>query len=127
MEDKIRILCVDDEIFYLKSCERALRKISNAVTLTAGNPSEALSMIPEYRPQIVISDFQMPEMNGYDFLEKLRKEYPHIKNILMSGNALLIQKPISEVADVLLEKPFENDDLVCVVEALISQISQKPL
>ena len=78
------VLCLDDEINILNSLKRLLRRESYRL-LTASSGHEALTILSENEIHIVISDQRMPEMSGTEFLAKVKKEYPDVIRIMLTG------------------------------------------
>ena len=81
-----RVLCVDDEPFVLEGLKHQLERHYEVVTAISGKA--ALKELASGREfSVVISDMQMPEMNGADFLEQVRKRSPQTVRILLTGHA----------------------------------------
>jgi CheY-like chemotaxis protein len=70
--DGIRVLLVDDNADIRDMVSAVLQK-DGAQTLCAGSAKEALKAFDEYRPHVVISDLDMPEVDGYTLVQKLRE------------------------------------------------------
>jgi YesN/AraC family two-component response regulator len=68
---------------------------------------------------IVLSDVDMPEMNGFELMEKFRAKYPHKIFILMSGVSDHERKAHTAGADAFLAKPFEINDLFAIVQCFV--------
>lgn len=109
------IVAVDDEKM-VTSAFKALFKVEgyNDVHLF-NNPKEAVEFLKQNTPDLIISDFIMPEMNGLEFLTEAKKLHPEVSMILLTGyadkeNAI---KAINEVGLYkYIEKPWDNDDLM---------------
>jgi len=87
MTTTARILIVDDEAHVLSSLKRLLRP-SGYDTSTCGSAKEALQLIETSPPfDLVISDYRMPEMNGVEFLTKVRSCSPDSVRMVLSGFA----------------------------------------
>jgi len=80
------VLVVDDSAVDRARAEGLLRKGVGLVTRHASNGREALEMIAAEKPDIVISDLQMPEMNGLELVEAIRSEHPGLPVILMTAH-----------------------------------------
>jgi response regulator RpfG family c-di-GMP phosphodiesterase len=78
------ILCLDDEKNILNSLRRLLRKEGYNLLL-ASSGEEAFKLLEENEVQLVISDQRMPEMNGTEFLAKVKERYPDILRIILTG------------------------------------------
>ena len=82
------ILLVDDEIFFRDSLAKYLS--TKYSVLSASNGNEAISAINENRHiNLIISDMEMPEMNGIELLEKLNDYKLDIPTIFLTGSATM--------------------------------------
>jgi CheY-like chemotaxis protein len=79
-----RILAVDDQPIHLTMLE-ALLAAGNYQVETAGNGFEALRRLKRSLPDLVVSDLRMPQMSGFELLSVIRKRFPHISTIAVSG------------------------------------------
>lgn len=98
------------------------------------SPVEALEYMKSSAPDLVISDFLMPEMNGLELLRECKKLYPETSMILLTGyadkeNAI---RAINEVGLYkYIEKPWDNDDLLMNIKNgvershLLSRLKEK--
>jgi response regulator RpfG family c-di-GMP phosphodiesterase len=118
-----RILLVDDEPHVLDGLRRLLR--TEFAVDTAADPALALERIRNAGPYaVVLSDFQMPQMNGARFLAAARAANPDTSRILLTGQA-----DLSSAAAVvneggilrLLLKPAAREDLVDALRAGVDQ------
>lgn len=110
-----KIIYVDDEVM-LTSTFSTLMKIEGFKDVVVFNsPVEALESLKTETPDLIISDFLMPDMNGLEFLREAKKLYPEVSMILLTAyadkeNAI---KTINEIGVYkYIEKPWDNDDLV---------------
>lgn len=111
-----RILIVDDEPDILVILERMLHKM-NHQTILAGNGNEAVQRLEENPVDLVITDLIMPESEGIETIAVIRKRWPRVKIIAMSGGGR--QSPVPYLAlaatlgaDATLAKPFDRAALV---------------
>lgn len=81
-----RLLLVDDEANILNALRRLLRPLGYEITL-AGSGEEALALLDEARPDLVISDMRMPGMQGAQLLAAVRERDPSIMRVLLTGYA----------------------------------------
>ncbi len=86
MEEKIKILCVDDEENVLKAIKRLFFDEDYEI-LTASSGIQGLDILKKENIQIIISDYRMPGMSGVDFLKEVRKNWPETVRIVLSGYA----------------------------------------
>lgn len=110
-----KILVVDDEKI-VTSAFKALFKVEGFSDVNLFNaPKDAINFLKDNKPDLIISDFLMPEMNGLEFLTEAKKIYPEVSMILLTGyadkeNAI---KAINEIGLYkYIEKPWDNDDLL---------------
>ena len=108
------ILLIDDEPMVTDICEMMLRKLGHKV-LKAHSGSEGIKLYEANRNQIylIISDFNMPEMNGQEVVDKLRKMDHNVKVLLSSGGLSVAEenKVISRGFNGFLKKPYNMNIL----------------
>jgi CheY-like chemotaxis protein len=83
----LRVMLVDDSPIFIKSLKSLLRRIPTLnVVATAANGVEALPLIKETQPHLLILDLNMPKMNGWEVLDELRKMKSSILVIVLSAH-----------------------------------------
>ncbi|WP_179953374.1 response regulator [Desulfobotulus mexicanus] len=82
--DDACILCVDDETGILQALKRLLRREAYQI-LTAASAEEALEILQREKVHVMISDQRMPGMDGTDLFSRVRKKWPNIIRIILSG------------------------------------------
>ena len=91
--------------------------------VTAKNGNEGLEKLASFSPDIVVSDIMMPEMSGFEMMEKIReqKEFENIPFIFLSAmdGDEDIQRGLHLGADVYLTKPVQNKLLLTQIKALL--------
>ena len=81
-----RVLCVDDEVRVLHSIERSLRdKLDLTLVASAAEALTTLRESPEPF-EVIVSDMRMPDMNGINLLTQVRREFPDIVRMLLTGH-----------------------------------------
>jgi DNA-binding NtrC family response regulator len=105
-----RIVVVDDEPITLKQLRRILEKAGYRVS-TFSTPQRALEHLETSGCDLVISDVQMPTMNGMELMTRIKGQYPAMEVILITGYASLdgAVEATREGAFYYLEKPFTPD------------------
>lgn len=115
------VLLVDDEPNILLSLDFLMRKNGYRVLL-ARNGTEALSILNEHKPNLIILDIMMPDVDGYQICKivKSSKELSHIKIIFLSAKSKEsdIGKGLELGADAYIAKPFANKNLLDKVREL---------
>ena len=131
---KGKIVVVDDERIVTSAFKTLLKVEGFSDAHFFNSPKDALTFLKDNQPDLVISDFLMPEMNGLEFLSEVKKFYPEVSKILLTGyadkeNAI---KAINEIGLYrYIEKPWNNDDLIINIKNgiersyLLSELRQK--
>jgi two-component system cell cycle sensor histidine kinase/response regulator CckA len=117
------VLLVEDEEAVRRFAARALTRQGYRV-LEAGSGAEALDVIAGHAGTIdlVLSDVVMPEMDGPTLLKELRKQYPDLRIVFISGYAEDALKTLSANEEFsFLPKPFQLKDLVAAVKDAIER------
>lgn len=122
-----QILIVDDDPGLLSALRGILEDAGHEVT-EESDGSRALRRFAGHPTDLVITDVYMPEMNGIEFLMRLREAFPEAKVIGMSGGGHLDKEPVLEGARALgaagiLAKPLDVDEVNRVVESVLSGAS----
>jgi PAS domain S-box-containing protein len=110
-----RILVVDDELGPRESLRMLLKP--NYLIQTADSGKAALEQIPGYRPDIVILDIKMPEVDGLEVLRRIKRVDPAIEVVMITAYASLetVKLALTHGAFEYLIKPFSRQDLEDVV------------
>lgn len=110
-----KIVVVDDEKIVTSAFKTLLKVEGFEDAYFFNDPKEALKFLKSETPDIIISDFIMPKMNGLEFLTAAKKLHPEVSMILLTGyadkeNAI---RAINEIGLYkYIEKPWDNDDLI---------------
>jgi DNA-binding NtrC family response regulator len=115
------LLLVDDEVEFLEPMEVRLTRRQVCCSL-AQSGEEALRLLSQKRFDCAVVDVKMPGMDGLELLRRMRKDYPDIAVILLTGHAsveLGIQG-IELGAFEYLMKPVELDELLDTIRRAVS-------
>ncbi len=117
---KHRVLVVDDEASIRESLESLLTSAGYEVS-AAEHGFDALLQLRTIVPEVIISDLNMPQMSGFEFLSVIRRRYPVISVIAMSGAYEFgEQVPSGVIADAFYAKGRHRpDELLRVVAELV--------
>ncbi len=121
-EDQM-LLLVDDEPFILEAAADTLTEAGFRVQ-TAANGREALGLIRSetIKPDAVITDLMMPEMDGRTLIRELRESHPDLPIVAASGVADVDAETIlEEGADEYLSKPFTAEKLHAALQVALSK------
>jgi PAS domain S-box-containing protein len=115
------VLVVEDDPVQAMKLEALLQSVGCAVRVAA-NGREALTMMAEARPDIVVSDILMPEMDGYEMCRQIRgrQELEGVGVILLTclSEPRDVMRGLEAGADNFLAKPYESSGLVQMVKGL---------
>jgi len=118
------LLFVDDEEGILKALQRIFRKEGYDIHVRT-NPEDALELIKTRRIDLIISDYNMPQMNGSELLEKSSRIYPDAIRILLTGfgdiNIAMEAINKGRVYKFIL-KPWNDQDLKITVRQALKQL-----
>ncbi len=115
---KKRILFVDDNRVMLSSLRRMLRIMRGEWEMGfVESGKEALEKLMEIPYDVVVSDIRMPEMDGVELLTKIKKEYPRVVRIALSGQSdqEVVLKSVGPTHQ-FLAKPIDADSLIAVIK-----------
>jgi DNA-binding response OmpR family regulator len=118
-----RILVVDDDAD-IRGLVRELLERSGLVVREAGDGKEALRMLYDARPELIILDIAMPEMDGWQTLERIREmtDVPVIMLTAREGELEAV-RGLKAGADDYVRKPFGRQELLARVQALLRRSS----
>ncbi|MBU0927117.1 MAG: response regulator [Spirochaetes bacterium] len=120
------ILCVDDEAIILMAMKRELKThfkdrfrfetaldAEEGLRIISGLVADGITVI------LVISDWLMPGMKGDEFLMRIRRSYPDIHTIMVTGHAdpASVERTIKEAGVyAVLQKPWNKNELIAAVD-----------
>ena len=119
----MRILVVEDDIQVRRMVCKILKNQGYDLA-EAANGKEAFKLLShEVNIKIVVADIIMPEKDGLETIQELKRDYPDIKILAISGggkisakNYLIIAQKVG--ADLILKKPFDKQELIDAVKQL---------
>ncbi|MGD8833815.1 MAG: response regulator transcription factor [Desulfobacteraceae bacterium] len=118
-----KVLIVDDELSILVPLKFLLEKSNYRVDL-AQSGKEALEKISQAKPDLILLDIMLPDLDGYEIFQLIREnpDWDNIKVIYLSAKNrdVDIAKGLNLGVDSYVTKPFSNAELLEKIEALIS-------
>ena len=109
---EIKVLLVDDEVTFADTLAQRL-KMRDLKVGTAYDGEEALSKVKKEEPDVMVLDLKMPGMHGMEVLREIRKAYPEIQVIILTGHGT--DKDEEEAKNLggfdYLKKPADIDHL----------------
>ena len=117
--EKVIVIYVEDEPAIRSQISTYLKRRVKAL-YEANNGAEGLELIKEHNPDVVITDIEMPVMNGLDMIKKIREIYDGTKPIIViTGYA--DDEHYTDQADAYIYKPISLHKLVEVMEELLAK------
>lgn len=115
-EKQLNILVIDDDPV-IRNLTRSILKLK-ATVYAVEVPSLAFKILKNEKIDIIICDFQLPEMNGLKVLEKVKTEYPGIEVIMISntGNMDTVIDALRKGAADFFRKPFNASQIWVAIE-----------
>ena len=121
----VKILCVDDEPNVLSALRRMFMLEGCTISI-ADSGAAALQAMANDRFDVIISDMQMPEMNGAQLLQQVREQWPDTMRLLLTGTADLANAVAAINQGEIyryISKPWNDDELLGVVKSAVELAS----
>lgn len=117
-----KVLIVDDSKFQRSFITRALEEEGHEV-LPAENGEMGLDMFGKNNPDCILCDLNMPEMDGYELIRKVREKDKNIPIIIVSSDTqeLTHNKCMELGATELINKPFKKENLLKMIARVVSE------
>jgi CheY-like chemotaxis protein len=123
---RYRILVVDDDES-IATMAKAILESQGYEVLCAVDGFDGLTALKQSPPDVIISDLQMPNMSGFEFLSIVRKRFPNIPTIAMSGAFSGKDVPENALADAFFEKgQYSRKELFQKIIALLKEVPARP-
>lgn len=125
MTNPANILLVDDEPGVRESVQAYLEYSGDFNVKVAGNVAQAWEILEQETPDLVISDVMMPQVDGYEFLEKLRGDtrFQSLPVVFLTARGMTSDRIQGYHAgcDAYLSKPFDPEELEAMVKNLLER------
>ena len=123
---RYRILVVDDDED-ISAMARAILESQGYEVHCASDGFVGLTALKQAPPDVIISDLQMPNMSGFEFLSIVRKRFPHIPTIAVSGAFSGTDVPDSVLADAFFQKgQYSPKELFLKIIDLLEEFPARP-
>ena len=123
-----KVLIVEDNPDLLKTLKIGLEKYSDKFkTIAARDGAEAITVLKRINIALVVTDIQMPRIDGLSLLAFVKKKRPEIPCIVMTAHGTAeIRKKIKKHVLRFIEKPFELDDLIKIIIPALDRKAPPP-
>jgi CheY-like chemotaxis protein len=116
-----RILIVDDQSSNVRLLEHTLRRVGYTEVMSTTQPRDVVAMHVQNRYDLILLDLQMPEMNGFEVMEKLQEIRPQhpVAILVISAEPSDTSAALKAGADRFLAKPFRLPELAERVQQML--------
>lgn len=121
---KYRFLVVDDSVFARRNIAKVIEMIGGVVVGEATTGREGIEQYFNLKPDLVIMDVSMPEMEGLEAMEKIKERDKDAKVIIVSslGYQELVKKALNLGARHFISKPFEPQKAAEIIQFVLKEI-----
>ncbi|MGA1868394.1 MAG: response regulator [bacterium] len=126
MNKKVKLLIIDDELVVQQSCTDIFTEKSDQYHIEAVSSGEkALSELEKKSFDIILTDLKMPGLPGLELIATIKKKFPHIAIIVITGYATVkIAVEAMKLGAVdFVPKPFTSDEIFDAVENMVKRIT----
>lgn len=124
ISDKYRFLIVDDSVFARKNMAMVIEMVGGVVAGEATTGKEGIEQYFKLKPDMVIMDVSMPEMEGLEALAKIREKDKDARVIIVSSLSYqeLVKKALSLGAKHFIAKPFAPPKAAEIIRFVMKEI-----
>lgn len=121
---KIKVLLVEDEATLAMIIKDTL-EIEGFEVATAEDGQVGLTMMPQFKPDVLVADIMMPQMDGFEMVRRIRLHDRHTPVLFLSARSAIddVVEGFELGADDYLKKPFSMKELVVRLRALVQRAS----
>jgi DNA-binding NarL/FixJ family response regulator len=122
MAETIRILIADDQPRARGSVKALLSTWSRVAEIReAGNGREAVQLAEEFRPDVVLMDVRMPEIDGLEATMQIKARWPRVKVIVLSMYIEYRNQALAAGADAFVAKGDAWEELFTTLEGIVKE------
>lgn len=123
MSTQPKILLVDDDEVQLQVIAHSIQSSGNYIVLTCTSPLDAMQVAEKHLPDVILSDYYMPEQDGFTFCRKI-KEHPKLRSamFILLTSATSVDSRVRGLdigADDYIAKPFHSEELLSRIRAAV--------
>jgi CheY-like chemotaxis protein len=120
-----RLLVVDDEPSIRNLLQASLSKEGYEVRV-ANDGFDALAQMRGALPDLILTDLKMPNMSGFELLSVVRRRFPQVPTIAISGEFQPADEELGVLADAFLAKPHSPKELFATIAKLLGDAPPRP-
>lgn len=127
--NKIKLLFVEDDASFAFIIKGSLELTDLYEVQTAANGKEGLFFYKSFNPDVIVSDIEMPVLNGIEMIKAIRSKDSYIPILFATGrtSAIDVIKGYELGVDNFIKKPFLPDELSMHIQAILKRLSNNPL
>ena len=129
--DKREVLLVDDDLELVEVIRQALDRDGRFEVKIANNGFDAGMIVKEHRPELIVLDVMLPDINGREVCQRVRSDsqLEEVKILCISGMVEVdkVDDLKAAGANDFLQKPFDTDELIARMCALLQMESETPV
>jgi len=123
---KYRILLVDDESA-IRQTAQAILQTQGYDVVSAEDGLDALKCLTGPIPELLVTDLRMPRMSGFELLAVVRRRFPQMPTLAISGEYVTASVPAGLLADAFLQKGhYSVDEYLEKIKELLSKPPSRP-
>lgn len=128
----IRIVLADDQRLFVESLARVIVMLAPDIEIAgiAFEAHEAISLVRNHRPDLLLMDIRMPGMNGIDAARRVHAEFPHVKIMMLTmfDDYDYIREALKLGADGYLLKNVSPEEVIASIRAVVhGAVQMSPL
>ncbi|MCU1552401.1 MAG: response regulator [Glaciihabitans sp.] len=122
-QDVHRVLVVDDDPDVATYTSTVLERRGGCEVLAISDPRKARAAVDDFRPDVVVTDIEMPGMTGLELIGLLRADQPNLPIVVMTAHVSVdyAVSALRSQADEFLTKPFASAELISIVHRLADE------
>jgi len=114
------VLIVDDTLFMRASIRQMLEANGHSVAGEAANGVEAIEKFEKVKPDVILMDITMPDMNGLEALRRIKEIDPGARVVMCTavGQQAMVAKAVELGAQQFIVKPFQAERLMAAIDTV---------
>lgn len=114
------VLIVDDTLFMRASIKQMLEANGHSVAGEASNGVEAIEKYAQVKPDVILMDITMPDMDGLEALRRIKEIDPNAKVVMCTamGQQAMVARAVELGAQQFIVKPFQPERLMAAIDSV---------